>query len=438
MQTKQKDSALVWFRNDLRVTDQKSLYTACKKHPQVYAVYCFDPRHYATTAYGFKKTEKFRAQFLIESVKQLKQNLKTKLGIDLLVFRAKPEDKIPELVEKFNITALYSQKEWTEEEFLVYSKIKNRCSLLKAHSFFDQMLYHPKDIPFSFNQIPEVFTAFRKKVEKEAKVRACLPLPQKNYHQTLSKHSEAIPTLEELGLHSFEPDFRSAFPFKGGEQEASKRIQDYFWKTQKLSVYKKTRNELLGADYSSKLSAWLAKGCISARQIYWEVKNYEKEITKNESTYWLIFELLWRDFFKYISLKHGNAIFKQSGIRKEKLNWHNNPQVFEQWRQGKTAEPFVNANMIELAQTGFMSNRGRQNINSYWAKELRQDWRIGAAYLESMLIDYDVHSNWGNWMYNSGVGNDPRDRKFNIKSQANRYDASGKYQQTWLQNKLFS
>jgi deoxyribodipyrimidine photo-lyase len=118
-------------------------------------------------------------------------------------------------------------------------------------------------------------------------------------------------------------------------------------------------------------------------------------------------------------------------------DWGNNEKALRDWMHGNTPEDFVNANMIEIRETGFMSNRGRQNVNSYWAKEWKQDWRIGAAYFESMLVDYDVHSNWGNWMYNSGVGNDPRDRKFNIKSQADRYDSNGKYQRTWLQDSLF-
>ena len=84
-----------------------------------------------------------------------------------------------------------------------------------------------------------------------------------------------------------------------------------------------------------------------------------------------------------------------------------------------------------------MSNRGRQNVASYFSKELLLDWRIGAAYFESMLIDYDVHSNYGNWLYISGVGNDPRDRKFNIERQAERYDPDNQYQNKWLQNHLF-
>ena len=93
--------------------------------------------------------------------------------------------------------------------------------------------------------------------------------------------------------------------------------------------------------------------------------------------------------------------------------------------------------MIVLKKTGWMSNRGRQNVASYFAKDMLMDWRIGAAYFESMLIDFDVHSNYGNWMYVSGVGNDPRDRKFNIQLQAKNYDANGAYQKLWLQNSFF-
>ena len=102
------------------------------------------------------------------------------------------------------------------------------------------------------------------------------------------------------------------------------------------------------------------------------------------------------------------------------------------WINGDTIEPFVNANMIELKKTGWMSNRGRQNTASFFSKHLFMDWRIGAAYFESQLIDYDVHSNYGNWMYVSGVGNDPRDRKFDISWQSEKYDPQKKFQKLWI------
>lgn len=432
------EKSIVWFRNDLRIADNKSLSVACKNSELVIGVYFIDPEKFEIGKFGFKKTEKFRAKFLLESLQELRDNL-GKLNISLLIIKDKPESKFAELVERFQITSLYLQKEWTPEEtktLKAVTSILPQDVNVKEH--YNQFLYHPEDIPFdSFRDIPQVFTEFRKKCEKNVEVRPAIPIPEKLQAENLLSEIGKIPTINELGFENFETDPRTAFPFKGGEDQAKIRLEDYFWETKKLAVYKKTRNGLLGKDYSSKFSSWLANGCISPTIIYREVKEFEDKVTKNEDTYWLIFELLWRDFFKYISLKHGNDIFKVGGILKKDYSWGHDDRIKDLWIQGKTKENFVNANMNELAKTGFMSNRGRQNVCSFWSKELQQDWRIGAAYFESMLIDYDVHSNWGNWMYNSGVGNDPRDRKFNIKSQAERYDPGGKYQQTWLQEKLF-
>jgi deoxyribodipyrimidine photo-lyase len=146
----------------------------------------------------------------------------------------------------------------------------------------------------------------------------------------------------------------------------------------------------------------------------------------------LIFELIWRDYFKFIALKHGNGIFKLSGIKEETFEWSTDQQKFNAWAEAKTGIPFIDANMRELNSTGFMSNRGRQNVASFLVKELQLDWRMGAEYFESKLIDYDVASNYGNWMYIAGVGNDPRDRYFNVILQAKRYDPKGKYVKLWL------
>jgi len=429
---------LIWFRNDLRINDNTSLIKALEAKKPVLAVYCFNPKQFENTKYGFKKTGKYRAKLLAETVHNLQKNLKEYLNISLLIFHDYPDTVIPKLVKEYQIQEIFLQKEWTQEEVDEKNNVEHQLDNIQLIESYDQFLFHPEDIPFSsFQDIPEVFTNFRKKCETQLKVRQISDTPNPQPKDYLIEHTTQTPTLKELGFENIKQDQRSAFPFKGGEDEALKRIQHYFWDIEQLQYYKKTRNKLLGIDYSSKLSAWLANGSISARTIYWEVKKFEKEINKNQSTYWLIFELIWRDYFKYISLKHGNKIFQLQGISDKHLDWGRDKKIFMDWIEGKTKEPFVNANMIEIATTGFMSNRGRQNVNSFWAKELLQDWRIGAAYFESLLIDYDVHSNWGNWMYNSGIGNDPRDRKFNIKSQAERYDPSGKYQRTWLNTNLF-
>ncbi len=437
MQAATHKTALIWFRNDLRVHDHTSL-THATKHERVIGVYFFDPRQYGTDAFGFVKTGKYRARFLLETVQELRERLET-IGIPLLVLLARPEDKIQHLIQTYDVQTIYLQREWTSEETTVLDAVKKKAGpKTQFVESYDQFLFHPDDLPYKdFKELPDVFTHFRKQCEKKVQVRPCLPIPKPLARNPLELSKTKIPSLQDLGFEPFQTDTRSAFPFSGGENQARKRIEYYFWESRKLSFYKRTRNGLVGVDYSSKFSPWLANGSVSARDLFWEVKKYEKEGVKNQDTYWLIFELIWRDYFKYVSLKFGDRIFHQSGILGKNYVWNHSKEALDSWIEGRTAEPFVNANMKELAATGWMSNRGRQNVASYWAKELEQDWRIGAAYFESMLVDYDVHSNWGNWMYNSGVGNDPRDRKFNVSLQADRYDPAGKYRRLWLQETLF-
>lgn len=130
--------------------------------------------------------------------------------------------------------------------------------------------------------------------------------------------------------------------------------------------------------------------------MYHEVRKFESAIKKNISTYWLIFGLIWRDYFRFVAWKHGNRIFQSGGIRHIKKPWKADTDVFDRWREGRTGNAFVDANMTELARTGWMSNRGRQNVASYLAHDLGVDWRMGAAWFESMLLDYDPCSNYGN------------------------------------------
>ncbi len=429
----QNQKALIWFRNNLRILDNNILNKALQSNENIIAYYNFDSKFFKSDRWGFNKTEKFRAKFLIETIENLKKSLKT-LNISIIIDQSSSSKGLIDVIKKYGINSLYYQKEWTDEEQKVEQNLINELPHgFNLKSYYDQFLYHPEDIMIKPKEIPDVFSVFRKRIEKKIRVRECFTQPLKLDKSNLLNEDFEIPTLESLKLKGFEVNINSAFPFKGGTSEAFNRIDFYFWKTKKLGFYKKTRNGLIKPDYSSKLSSWLANGSISARQIYWEVKNFENEILKNQSTYWLIFELIWRDYFKYISLKYGNKIFQLKGLDSDIKVWKNDTDIINNWINGKTKDSFINANMIELKQTGWMSNRGRQNVASYLTKNLLIDWRVGASYFESMLIDYDVHSNYGNWIYNSGVGNDPiKDRKFNPKIQAERYDPRKTFQNLWL------
>ena len=427
-------NSLVWFRNDLRVDDHNGLKLALDNSNKVVGFYCFNPKVFSENKLGFKKTDVFRTKFLIETVDNLKENLK-KNNISLIIKIGDPVEELSNVITQHNISNIYLQKEWTKEEYDEEALLKSKLTNVLFHSTYDQFLYHPDDVDNQF--ISDVFTNFRKSCEKKVDVRNLTFNSSKLNSENLLKENYEVPSLDQLGFDDFILDNRSAFNFSGGSDSAKERLDQYLWKSRKINYYKQTRNGLIGLDYSSKFSPWLANGSISPREIYWEIKEYEKDILKNQSTYWLVFELIWRDYFKYISLKYGSKIFKIGGILEKDYEWSDDVRIFKEWTEGRTVEPFVNANMIELNSTGWMSNRGRQNVASFLAKELKIDWRWGASYFESKLIDYDVHSNYGNWMYVSGVGNDPRDRKFNIKFQAERYDPLNKYQNMWLQKRLF-
>jgi deoxyribodipyrimidine photo-lyase len=436
MQKKQENTSLIWFRNNLRVQDNTSLKKAIENHRNTIAVYFFDPKSFKIDAFGFQKTAKYRTKFLIETITDLQKNL-ADLNITLLTYFESPEDKLHEICDAFEIETIYTQKEWTREEVATNNFIKNTLSeSLHFIEDYDQFLYNPDTVSKDFSNIPNVFTAFRKKLEKtvqvpkEAVISKCAP-------ENIIDNKTIIPTLKDFGFENFKLHRNTAFPFQGGETAALSRLKNYFFETKKVGFYKKTRNGLVGEDYSTKFSPWLANGSLSAKTIYWKIREYEAQFGSNDSTYWVIFELIWRDYFKYISLKYNAKVFQLGGILEKKYQWSSDEKLINQWINGETKDDFVNANMIELKETGFMSNRGRQNVASYFAKELLLDWRIGAAYFESMLLDYDVHSNYGNWMYVAGVGNDPRDRKFNTQMQAERYDGNHKFRKIWLIKTLF-
>ncbi|MEL6248864.1 MAG: DASH family cryptochrome [Cyanobacteria bacterium J06648_16] len=424
---------LLWFRNDLRLHDHEPLYRALEQQAEVIPVYCFDPRQFGETSFGFPKTGAYRAQFLLESVADLRQSLQAK-GSDLIICKGKPEDEIPQIAEALTVDAVYWHEEVTSEELAVDRALEQALAQRKIsyEVYWGATLYHPDDLPFEVSQLPEVFTQFRKKVEKGSTVAPTFPTPEKLPPLPEIERGE-VPTIQQLGLEPQEIDDRGVLQFQGGETAGLERMQHYFWEADQLKVYKKTRNGMLGADYSSKFSAWLALGCLSPRRVYEEVQNYEEKRTRNDSTYWLVFELLWRDYFRFVCNKHGDKVFYPSGLRGLQIEWKQDWERFEKWTAGETGFPLVDANMREIAATGFMSNRGRQNVASFLTKNLGIDWRMGAEWFESLLIDYDVCSNWGNWNYTAGVGNDSRGfRYFNIPKQSRDYDPDGKYVKHWL------
>lgn len=425
--------SIVWFKTDLRLHDQEPLVRAIERSSELIPVYCLDEAHFQTTEWGFRKTGSFRAQFLLESLADLDANLR-RLGSGLLVVRGKPEVELYKVAREYGAKKIFAKKEVAYEEFQTEEAVekalwKLSCTLEKYSS---STLYHPGDLPFALKDIPEVFSSFRQKIEKEVAVRAVFPRPEAISSPPIPPLE--LPSPEALGVPSVAPDSRGALAFRGGETAALERMRFYFEDTQAIASYKETRNGMIGQGYSTKLSPWLAMGSLSPRGVYHALKAYEEKFSANKSTYWLEYELLWRDYFRFMMKKHRRRFFLESGIKRttSELPPFTREQL-DKWVNGQTGNEFIDANMLELQKTGYMSNRGRQNVASYLINDMEIEWRYGAAYFEQQLIDYDVCSNWGNWAYLAGVGNDPRGKRyFHTEKQAAEYDPDRRFRELWL------
>ncbi|MFN0016225.1 MAG: DASH family cryptochrome [Saprospiraceae bacterium] len=436
-----KRRALIWFRQDLRLHDNEALATALRIADEIVPVFVFDERAFmGQTRFGFQKTGKFRAKFILESVENLRNNLAA-IGSGLVVRVGKPEYILPDIARQVKASWVLCNRERTHEEALVQDALEQKLWGIGAELLYHRgkMLYHTQDLPVPVQHTPDSFAQFRKDNELITPVREPLPSPVSLPGLPDEVEPGEMPTLATFAHTDFEADTRSALVFPGGETSGLNRLRHYLWDTDAVATYKETRNGLIGSDYSSKFSPWLSAGCLSPKLVYQEIKRYERERVGNESTYWLFFELLWRDFFRLMGKKHGNRIFFKNGPQgKSQRHLKGDRDTFLAWAAGRTGVPFIDANMRELNATGWMSNRGRQNTASFLVKDLKVNWQMGAEYFESLLLDYDPCSNWGNWNYVAGVASDPREeRYFNILTQALTYDPQGNYVRIWcpeLQN----
>ena len=432
-----KHRGIIWFRQDLRLHDNEALRDASLGVEEIIPVYVFDERLFSTnTKYGFKKTDVFRAAFMLESVADLRQSLRAR-GSELIIRIGKPEEILLELASQVKSSYIFCNRERTQEELDVQDVLENNLWTIGQEVRYSRgkMLYYTADLPFPVTHTPDKFSTFRKEVEKIVSVRA--PLESQALDLSMipaDLDKGALPDLEKLGYDEVDIARLEGKNIIGGESEALSRLNYYLWESDLVANYKETRNEMLGTDFSSRFSSYLSQGCLSPKKVYAEVKRYEKEKKQNDSTYWIFFELLWRDFFRLMGKKHGNNIFKSGGTKEvERTDLDDNMDLFKIWSTGRTGIPLVDANMIELNTTGFMSNRGRQNVASYLINDLKVNWQIGAEYFESLLIDYDPCSNYGNWNYIAGVGSDPREnRYFNTTLQSKKYDPEGKYVKAWI------
>jgi len=400
-----------WVRHDQRLTDNicwdSARELARSTGKELLAVYAWNHLDRAQGLGGIPRMSPRRAAWIREGLSGLGHELKAH-GVALLHTPGSISDWL-----RANLphTLLYSHAVATEER----SQEAEVQSLgITTQTFWTHTLLTPGEIPGGLDRLPPTFTPFRHRVEREALSFDCIT------HQTSPNYDS--PTSS-----------REAFPFEAGEPAALARLDAYARNPNGAAQYKTRRNGLLGTEFSTKFSPWLASGAISPQRIWQTCLYLEDELGGSPDVEWIRVELLWREYFQWVAYTAGPKLFQKKGFREVPPKNGFNAKAFQRWVDGTTGDDFVDAGMRELAETGFSSNRARQNMASYLIHDLGLDWRYGAAYFESQLLDYDPASNWANWAYIAGVGNDPRPvRRFNTTKQASDYDADGAFRAHWL------
>lgn len=413
---------LVYLQQDYRVTDHRPFLAASKSGLPVIAIYNHLPQWNQVHPQGFPQMSERRRSFVNQSLHSLKEELDQK-NIPLLLFERSITNAIDNILEQYSIVRVHAhdpQGTWQEDQV---KKAQEHLGDIPWTFHEGRTLHNPSTLPFSIEELPLQFTRTRQKIEASCKIEPPLPAPPK-------QERIALTVLDDSNNFSV-PKVDTFVP--AGINAAKARLHHYTFESNAIASYKNTRNGMTNKDDSSKLSIYLSTGSISPKEVMYEVQKYEAKRTKNQSTYWLYFELLWRDFFHFTLLKYKQHIFHKWGIKKQGYKIEHNPQLIQKWIDGTTGYPLIDANMKELKATGYMSNRGRQNVASFFVHYLKQDWRIGADYFASMLLDFDVASNYLNWQYQAGVGNDSRqNRIFHVEKQGERYDKDRSYLLKWL------
>lgn len=451
---------ILWFRHALRLDDNRLFHAAAELRGPLRLVWILPSRLARISSFGLPRIGPHRIRALSHALAGFRRDLE-RVGLKLDLLAGNPAVLIPGLIAEFGAGKgggqLVTESLPFPEEEAELAQVRSVLPADWSTVLVEQApLIEPESLGFDPGAVRGSFTGFRKRVERTLHLRDPIPPPAGMGSRSAAHSADSGPDTGAIGswigaelaaiaaaagedLDALGPYFqsgiadpRSAMPDRWDESAARARLADYIHARRLVRRYKQTRNGLLGADYSSKLSAFLALGTLSPRRIMAELRSHEREHGANESTYWLFFELLWRDYFYYLLRNHGSALFQSRGLKPVSPPWQIQPEVIRDWMTGRTGEAFIDANMHELLATGYMSNRGRQNVASYLARDLGQHWRVGAEWFETMLVDYDPASNYGNWTYNTGVGTDPReDRYFDPRAQAEKYDSEKRYRLGW-------
>ncbi|MCG1001714.1 cryptochrome/photolyase family protein [Lactococcus lactis] len=403
-------TSVMWFRKDLRLSDNKALAKACAESDELILFFQVNPKQFIEGSPNHQAFFSSLAYFK----KQLDQHL------HLQIHFGNPIDSLNTLIGVVpSITDIYFNTDETgygakrDQQARNFFKEKN----ITIHESRDGYLHGAEEIKRNRTDYYKVYTPYYKKwIEKPKEAPIRVNLDQVTVKQEILFEAEekkftnflkTLPKLDEKVL---------------GEKAAKIRLNDFL--EHNLTYYEQQR-DLPESNITSHLSRYLRTGEISVRTIWKALQ--ETSTSKGKTTFEK--ELCWRDFYHMIYVAFPNQ--KEESIQKNYRNieWENNRELFKKWQKGQTGYPIIDAAMRQLNQTGWMHNRLRMITASFLTKDLLIDWRWGEKYFQQMLHDYDPASNIGGWQWAASTGTDavPYFRIFNPTIQSEKFDKDGNF-----------
>lgn len=397
---------LFWFRRDLRLNDNAGLHFALQSEFPVLPIFIFD-----TQILGVLPKDDARVTFFSNTLQNIRQKLE-QLGSGMAIYQGEPKLIFEKIISEFNVQEVICNRDY---EPYAITRDKDIESLLQSKniafkSYKDQVIFETDEIVKSDGSPYIVYTPYMKSWKQRFdKEKDCENYDMEPFSDNLYRNSN----LTNLLLKDI------------GFEESTIEVPAFDTSPDLIQNYEKTRN-FPAQDGTSHLGPHLRFGTVSIRRVI------EKAISEKNEIFWQ--ELIWREFFMQI-LWHFPHTAKASFKKKyDRIEWRNNEEEFEMWKEGKTGYPLVDAGMRQLIQTGYMHNRVRMLVASFLCKHLLIDWRLGEAYFSEKLLDYEMASNIGNWQWAAGSGVDsaPYFRIFNPTTQIEKFDKDYKYIKKWI------
>ncbi|MDD2871524.1 MAG: deoxyribodipyrimidine photo-lyase [Candidatus Gracilibacteria bacterium] len=395
-------NTIFWFRQDLRTFDNIGLIKSIENSENLFPIFILDKNIIP----GFLGLSDKKFLFLKESLINLDIELK-KLGGKLTVFHDYPEKIIPEIIKKYDINSIYTNKSYSRYGKSRDEKIESYCISNKIEFVMenDYLLNEPDEI-----EQRKVFTPYFKLWKKQLLEKEIVLQKAKQFNQILVREQDTKQLLDELIKGQSHPYFTIEF--------GKKRLVGFDFKH-----YESFRNDL-DLDGTSRLSVYLRFGIFSVREVYLKVKD-------ESETY--VSELAWREFWQHIDYYFPYTKKYEFQENKRHIKWKSDTELFQKWCEGKTGYPVVDAAMKQLVETNWMHGRARMIVASFLTKDFHIDWRMGEEFFKKHLLDYDENVNFGNWQWSASVGADPKPlRIFNPCLQSEKFDKQAKFIRKYL------